>query len=69
MKKTIGWRYRLSNESLKSAMDLYGGFDFLPKSKSKRDVYKEIAEAIREGLIPKIAKPIIFKVTIEDCEK
>lgn len=61
MKKTLGYGFKLSSESFDDAIKLYCG-TFLD---SKREVKKEIKNAIKNKDIPKTSKPKIFRVIVE----
>lgn len=65
MKKTLGYGYKLSNESLQQVMQDYYPFDSL--AKSKREILAHIKQDGVNGDIPSNAKPKVFKVVVE-CE-
>lgn len=64
-KKTLGYGFRLANESFEKAIHLYYGGGYLP---SRKAVEKEIKDARKAGDISKKAKATIFKVTVETQE-
>jgi hypothetical protein len=66
MKKTLGWGYKLSKESLDKAFYFFGGLDSLHKT--KKGALKEIEQAKKYKQIPHGAKPKVFKVIIETQE-
>lgn len=62
MKKTIGYGYKLSSESITHALNFYSeGW----LAKTKREVLIHIQNDKDMGDIPKNAKPKIFKVVVE----
>lgn len=64
MKKTLGYGYKLSNESIDYALSFYvKDLELLHTSKEK--VEKVVREAKKIGMISKNSKPKIFKVVVE----
>lgn len=65
MKKTLGYGYRLSSESLSKVLTSY--YDEISLlSKSIIDVKNQINLNIKNGTISKKSKPKIFKIVIEE---
>lgn len=63
MKKTVGYGFKMCNESYSKAIGIYAnGGGFLP---NKEAVKKEIAKAKEDGDINKNTKPKIFKLVVE----
>ena len=61
MKKTIGYGFKLSGESMGHALKIYEGM-FM---KTKKEVQHDIRQAKKIGEISKNARPRIFKVVME----
>jgi hypothetical protein len=69
MKKTLGYGYKLSDESLVSALQWYGTPETLEYLlRTKKEVKKQVKFDRNRGLFHKNAKPRIFKVVIEVSE-
>jgi hypothetical protein len=62
MKKTLGYGFKLSTESIEQSMFMYYNGGYL---QTKKEVVKEIKKAKKDKDIPKNAKPKIFKVVVE----
>lgn len=61
-KKTLGYGFKLSNESWETALAVYKDGGYL---KNPKEVLAEIAQAKKEKWIGKTSRPKIFKVTVE----
>lgn len=62
-KKTLGYGFKLSTETFKLAVAVYGragGY-----CKTRKEVLNDIKIGKKSGNIPKNARPVIFKVTVE----
>lgn len=67
MKKTIGYGYKLSCESLELALSYYGPTDgeIYGFHRTKKELLKAIKKDRSFGGLPKSARPRIFKVVVE----
>lgn len=72
MKKKLGYFYKLSSESISKALEYYmwsGSSDPLQFfGKTVKEIERSIAEDKSNNIIPKTAKPKIFKITVEEVE-
>lgn len=60
-KKTLGYGFKLKNETMENALSIYGDGGYL---KSPKEVKEEISKAKEEGAIGKNCRPKIFKVEV-----
>jgi hypothetical protein len=62
MKKTLGYGFKLANESLTKAFDIYTVENLC---KNKKEVLEDIKRSKEIGEVSKSAKPQIFRVIVE----
>ena len=63
MKKTLGYFYKRTDESIAQALQIYGSFCL---ASSEKEILKDIQRTKKTGAISEREKPKVFRVTVEE---